>query len=61
MTDDEKLNKEYVSLISQMRELNKQRYEIYKKFKVIKPDVQIAYMRTPSLYHDLYNNDLDKI
>ena len=57
------LNEEYISLISQMRELNKKRVEIYDKFRKLKPDVneEIKEMRTVSLYHDLYGNDLDKI
>ena len=57
------LNEEYISLISQMRELNKKRVEIYDKFRKLKPDVnqKIKEMRTISLYHDLYGNDLDKI
>jgi len=57
------LNEEYISLISQMRELNKKRVEIYHKFRKLKPEVnkEIKEMRTVSLYHDLYGNDLDKI
>ena len=57
------LNEEYISLISQMRELNKKRVEIYNRFRKLKPDVneEIKEMRTVSLYHDLYGNDLDKI
>lgn len=57
------LNEEYISLISQMRVLNKKRVEIYDKFRKLKPDVNkdIREMRTVSIYHDLYGNDLDKI
>jgi hypothetical protein len=60
---EKELNEEYISLISQMRELNKKRVEIYDKFRKLKPDVnqEIKEMRTVSLYHDLYGNDLDKI
>jgi len=60
---EKELNEEYISLISQMRELNKKRVEIYDKFRKLKPDVNkdIKEMRTVSLYHDLYGNDLDKI
>lgn len=60
---EKELNEEYISLISQMRELNKKRVEIYDKFRKLKPDVneKIKEMRTVSLYHDLYGNDLDKI
>jgi len=60
---EKELNEEYISLISQMRELNKKRVEIYDKFRKLKPDVnqKIKEMRTISLYHDLYGNDLDKI
>ena len=60
---EKELNKEYISLISQMRELNKKRVEIYDRFRKLKPDVneEIKEMRTVSLYHDLYGNDLDKI
>ena len=60
---EKELNEEYISLISQMRELNKKRVEIYGKFRKLKPDVneEIKEMRTVSLYHDLYGNDLDKI
>lgn len=60
---EKELNEEYISLISQMRELNKKRVEIYDRFRKLKPDVneEIKEMRTVSLYHDLYGNDLDKI
>lgn len=60
---EKELNEEYISLISQMRELNKKRVEIYDKFRKLKPDVneEIKEMRTVSIYHDLYGNDLDKI
>jgi len=60
---EKELNEEYISLISQMRELNKKRVEIYDKFRKLKPEVneKIKEMRTVSLYHDLYGNDLDKI
>ena len=60
---EKELNEEYISLISQMRELNKKRVEIYDKFRKLKPDVnqKIKEMRTISLYHDLYGNDLDKV
>jgi hypothetical protein len=59
---EEELNKEYISLIYQIRELNKKRVEIYNKFKKLKPDVnkEIREMRTVSIYHDLYGNDVDK-
>jgi hypothetical protein len=59
---EKELNEEYISLISQMRELNKKRVEIYDRFRKLKPDVneEIKEMRTVSLYHDLYGNDLDK-
>jgi|688.fasta_scaffold2243811_1 hypothetical protein len=59
---EEELNKEYISLIYQIRELNKKRVEIYNKFKKLKPDVNkdIREMRTVSIYHDLYGNDVDK-
>jgi len=59
---EKELNEEYISLISQMRELNKKRVEIYDKFRKLKPRVneEIKEMRTVSLYHDLYGNDLDK-
>jgi len=60
---EKELNEEYISLIFQMRELNKKRVEIYNRFRKLKPDVneEIKEMRTVSLYHDLYGNDLDKI
>ena len=60
---EKELNEEYISLISQMRELNKKRVEIYDRFRKLKPNVneEIKEMRTVSLYHDLYGNDLDKI
>ena len=44
-----------------MRELNKKRSEIYQRFKKINPETEWVMMRTPSLYHDLFGNDLDKI
>jgi hypothetical protein len=57
---EKELNEEYISLISQMRELNKKRVEIYGRFRKLKPDVneEIKEMRTVSLYHDLYGNDI---
>lgn len=60
---EKELNEEYISLISQMIELNKKRVDVYKKFRTLKPDVntELKEMRTVSLYHDLYGNDLDKI
>ena len=64
--NENELNEEYISLISQMRELNRKRVEVYKKFKIFQPNVEniieyiIESMRTPSIYHDLYGNDLDK-
>ena len=60
---EKELNEEYISLISQIRELNLKRVKIYDKFRKLKPDVneKIKEMRTVSLYHDLYGNDLDEI
>lgn len=60
---EKELNEEYISLISQMRELNRKRVEIYCIFRKLKPDFneEIKEMRTFSLYHDLHGNDLDKI
>lgn len=57
------LNEEYISLISQMRALNKKRADIYNQFKKLNPDVtqKIKEMRTVSLYHDLFGNDLDNL
>lgn len=43
-----------------MRELNKKRVEIYDQFRKLKPNIEIKEMRTVSLYHDLYGNDVDK-
>ena len=59
---EKELNEEYISLISQMRELNKKRVAIYDIFRKLDPDVntKLKEMRTISLYHDLYGNDLDK-
>lgn len=57
---EDELNQEYISIIVKMRELNKKRHEIYYKFRAIKPDViELKEQRTPSLYHDLFGNDLD--
>jgi len=53
----EELNKEYVSLITQMRELNSKRFQVFLEFKKLKPDVEITMMHTPSIYRDLYGND----
>lgn len=56
----QELNHEYVKIINEMRELNKKRYEILKAFEnIIKGNVDITIMRTPSIYHDLYGHDLD--
>ena len=61
--NEKELNEEYISLISQMRELNNKRVEIYDKFRKFNSEVneKIKEMRTVSLYHDLYGNDLDKM
>lgn len=55
------LNKEYISLIIEMRELNKKRFEIFKKFEEITPkaDIDIKVMRTTSIYRDLFGNNLN--
>jgi len=55
---EKELNEEYISLISQMRELNRKRAEIYDRFRKLK-QVEIKEMRTVSMYHDLYGNDLE--
>jgi hypothetical protein len=57
---DEKLNEEYRDILKQMRVLNKKRYEIFLKFLETNPDATVEYMRTPSMYHDLFGNDMDK-
>lgn len=59
--ENELLNNEYISLISQMKELNIKRVEIYNKFCFLNPNVskKIKRMRTVSIYHDLYGNDVD--
>jgi hypothetical protein len=57
---EKELNAEYISIIKQMRELNIKRYEIFVKFKKLVPKAKTEMMRTPSIYHDLYGNDLDK-
>lgn len=59
---EKELNEEYISLICQIRYLNKKRVDIYNKFKKLNPNSStIKEMRTISFYHDLYGNDLDKI
>jgi hypothetical protein len=57
---EEELNKEYVEIITQMRKLNKKRVEVFEKFKEIKPDVELKFQRTVSIYHDLYGKDIDE-
>jgi len=56
------LNKEYISLITQMREINKKRVEVCNKFKKItaKEDIELRTMNTISIYHDLFGKDLDE-
>ena len=56
----EKLNEEYIEVINQMRVLNKKRKEIFDKYKDIEPNSEPVIMRTPTFYHDLFGNDLDK-
>jgi hypothetical protein len=56
----EKLNEEYIEVINQMRVLNKKRKEIFDKYKDIEPNAEPVIMRTPTFYHDLLGNDLDK-
>ena len=55
------LNEEYKFIIIEMRLLNAKRFEVYKNFKKLKSDaVTPRSMVTPSMYHDLYGNDLDE-
>jgi hypothetical protein len=56
----EKLNEEYIEVINQMRVLNNKRKEIFDKYKDIEPNAEPVIMRTPTFYHDLFGNDLDK-
>lgn len=58
---EKELNEEYISLIIQMRELNKKRVKLCIQFSELKKhtNIEVKYMRTASLYHDLYGNDLD--
>lgn len=60
MVDIEKLNIEYIEVISQMRVLNEKRKKIFDKYKDINSDAEPVIMRTPTFYHDLFGNDLDK-
>ena len=59
---EKELNEEYVEIITEMRELNTRRVEVYKKFKALEPDAEklLTWMTSPTLYHDLYGVDLDK-
>jgi len=59
-TQEDELNKEYVSLIKKMMELNIKRHQIIKKFLDIKPDFQIRIMKTTSFYYDLFDNKINK-
>ena len=43
-----------------MRILNVKRKEIFDKYKDINPEAEPVIMRTPTYYHDLFGNDLDK-
>lgn len=52
--NEEHLNEEYKLLNSKIIELNKQRYEVYKKFKKLNPNTILEEIRTISFYHDLY-------
>ena len=62
MSELDKVNKEYVDLIIQMRDLNKKRSDIFRRFKELSPNASIPpHMHTISIYHDLYGNDLDKM
>lgn len=55
-----KLNEEYISLIKDMRKINTWRREVYEKFQELNPSpVETKIMRTPSIHHDLFGNDLD--
>lgn len=56
----EKLNEQYIEVINQMRVLNNKRKEIFDKYKDIEPNAEPVIMRTPTFYHDLFGNDLDK-
>ena len=58
---EEILNERYIFIINEMRKLNKERYEIFNEFKKLNPSTEPIIIRTPSLYHDLYNIDLDEL
>lgn len=60
MEDIETLNCDYIEVVNQMRFLNKKRKEIFDKYKDIEPNAEPVIMRTPTFYHDLFGNDLDK-
>jgi uncharacterized coiled-coil DUF342 family protein len=60
MVDVEELNEEYIEVINQMRVLNAKRKEIFDKYKDINPEAEPVIMITPTYYHDLFGNDLDK-
>jgi hypothetical protein len=58
----EQLNEDYKAINAQMRVLNGQRFEIYKKWAELSTKEQtesLKEMRTISMYHDLYLNDVD--
>ena len=63
LTDMEIINNEFISIQNQMRALNKKRYNLYNRFIKHYPEAKddLPTMKTVSMYHDLYKNDLDEI
>ena len=57
---EKELNEEYVEIITEMRELNKRRVQVFLKFQKLMPDANLEYQHTVSIYHDLYGVDLDE-
>lgn len=56
------LNDQYIECIKEMRILNKKRFDIYNQFRVLNPNVRVPRGQVcASIYHDLYDNDLDKL
>lgn len=61
MKSEAELNEEFKLLNYQIRELNKQRFNIYKQFKLLNPIFELKEMRIISIYHDFYCVDVDEI
>jgi hypothetical protein len=56
-----KINKEWADICNQMQILQRRRVQLYKEAEELNPSkIILKIERSPSIYYDLGNNDIDK-